>query len=120
MNYLIPLSIVSVGLLNIGLNIMAKKTAMLDDKTYSQQLLTPEFLFTFLIGMASLLGLLFVYKQEVNLPQAIALMGGVSIVLGALITSYCLGEAKSLAPLEWILVACIAALLLFRFCKGVE
>ena len=75
--------VLSVGVLNVLLNVWARKSAVEAD-TWASGFLSWKFGLTFLIGCGSLLALYTLYYSKINLGRAILLMGVVSIVGGTL------------------------------------
>jgi hypothetical protein len=109
--------VVLVGTLNIAFNIQAQRAA-LSAESWSDGLLSLQFLVLFLIGCASLLALYTLYLQEVPLARGILLMGAVSILGGTSIALYIRGNQLELV--EWFILATITVLFIFRFVKTIS
>ncbi len=113
MNSVSGILVVLTGLINVALNVLVRNAAVAHQgRTYVDMLKSQAFGLAFLVGISSLLCLAAVHRSELNLAQAIALMGSVSIVGGSL---YGIARGNTMSPVEWILVALIAVLFLYRW-----
>lgn len=112
MTWKIVLLLLIVPILNITLNTLAQKTSK-QEGSFVAILLTPIFLFALFVGVSSLLVLVTLYRQNVALPRGLLLMGAMSILGGSLWGVWYSGQ--QLTHIEWVLLATIASLLLWRF-----
>ena len=105
--------VIATGISNIVLNVWVRAAAQKPvGARYFDSLLSREFLVAFVVGLGSVLCLLLVHRSPLNFPQAIALMGAVSIVGGSI---YGCLRGERLQPLEVTLVVVIAVLFLYRW-----
>lgn len=112
----IVMLVIVTGLLNIALNISVRAAGQKSGAVhFLDSLFSREFLIALLVGTASVLCLLLVHRSQLNLPQAIALMGAVSIVGGSF---YGFLRGQALRPIEVILVVVIAVLFFVRWVAG--
>lgn len=110
------LLVVVTGLLNIALNVAVRAAGKKSGSIrFLDSLFSREFGIALAVGTASVLCLLLVHRSELNLPQAIALMGAVSIVGGSL---FGLLRGQTLRPIEVVLVVVIAVLFVIRWIVG--
>ena len=115
MNTLAWLLAVAVGLINIVFNLQAQRAAYRGD--WMGGILSFDFFLLFCIGCCSLLVLYSLYAQQVPLARGILLMGAISIIGG---TSFgVLTRGNSLDAVEWMLVAAICILFIYRFLRSV-
>lgn len=106
MSFNVLIFAVLVAICNFFLNFFSKKAAKEYD-TYFNAIVSPPFLIAFTIGIFSVLFMLKLYSlKEVNLPQAILLMGSLSIIGGSLAGHFIFNQ--KLTSYDWILFSLIA------------
>ena len=105
------LLILFVPLLNIGLNTLAQRAALLGDD-FGKVFLSSTFGLAFTVGTASLLSLVLLYRTGIPLGRGILLMGAVSTVGGAIWGFWLFDKVPT--SLEIVLLITIAALLSAR------
>jgi hypothetical protein len=114
MNLLSVLFLILVPVFNIALNTFAWRTAKAAN-TYIDAVFSPLFLLTMCVGTASVLCMVGLYRQEVQLPKGILLMGAMSILGGSLWGVWY--SRVHLNVLDWIIFALIAASMIAKFTK---
>ena len=110
--FIFLLLLVSVSILNVALNVFAKKIAN-PNITLLSQLLSIKFGALFLLGLTSLICLFQVYRSEINPSQGILLMGTFSIIFGTLFSIFILRNKISL--IESIIMIFLAVLFIVRW-----
>jgi hypothetical protein len=101
-----------VSALNVSLSIFAKKTGK-QGGTFYEALTSTTFLWTMVIGTASVLCLIGVYRQGFEVSRGLLFMGALSILGGSLFALWYYGT--KITGIEWILFGCIATLIAVRF-----
>lgn len=107
--------VVLVAICNFWLNFFNKRAANEYDG-YFNAIASPPFLIAFTIGIFSVLFMLKLYSlKEVNLSQAILLMGSLSIIGGSLAGHFIFNQ--KLTFYDWILFTLIAIWYLVKVFK---
>ena len=106
----------TVSSLNILLNFLASR-ASIGSENWASAIASKKFALAFLVGTASLLGLVTLYYvgrvDRLGLANAMILMGATSISIGVLVGKVLNGDRVSLV--DWILFFLIVAVLIFKF-----
>ena len=103
--------IIVVPILNIALNCSLKVNAGKSD-SFLKALLSEKFIYSFIIGVMSILCLLALYSTKIELSRGILLMGAMSIFGGSLYGVIFLEE--KLTNIEWAILIFIGALMIYR------
>ena len=114
MSILVWMLAVVVGLTNLAFNVQTQRAA-LNASSWGEGIWSLQFLIPFMVGCASLLFLYTLYRQQVQLAQAISFMGAVSIVGGTIFGVVLRGNRLDI--IEWCLVSSIALLFVYRLLK---
>lgn len=105
----------SVACCNFFLNRYSQKTASAG-VSYFQSIFSLNFLITFIIGTFSLLLMLKLYSiKQVNLPQAILIMGSLSMLLGSFIGHFFYQQKMN--GYDWLLFMLVFAWYIGKFYK---
>lgn len=112
MKVLALLSVLCVAIANVAMNILVRSAAV-QSPSYSRALTSRTFALALVVGTCSVVTLLLVYRLNVNLSQGILLMGAASIVGGSLIGVFVF--RTSLHAIEWLLLAVMVLLFVFRW-----
>jgi hypothetical protein len=108
---LTPIIVITVGMLNIALNVHVKKAALLSLPPTSVAK-SGQFWLAFLVGCLSFVGLFFLYSSRIELARAIPLIGVVSIVGGSCYGAYL--ERSLPPPSESAMIAILFLLFIYR------
>jgi Ca2+/Na+ antiporter len=109
--------IIIASLSNIGLQyfmLSASKKNVSIIKSFQSN----DFKIALLFGLITIVSTLVLYKSNINLGQAIILIGGTSILLGSLIGLFIL--SNKLDVYEYILLITICLLIGFRYYKSLN
>jgi fluoride ion exporter CrcB/FEX len=77
------LLVFSVGIINVIINIFLSRSAKTSD-SFPTAIFNINFLIALIVGMLSILAILYVYKSNLNLAQGVILMGAISIIIGTI------------------------------------
>lgn len=106
--------LITVPITNILLNFAAKNAAK-SDGSYLNVLISIPFLLAYLIGTISLIALVAVYHQSINVSQGIVLMGAGSIIGGSVIGMIC--EKRLLDFPDLFILILITIFYVYRYLK---
>jgi hypothetical protein len=82
---LIPVLLgISVGVINILMNILVKRATEIENRSYFDSLFSLDFFYAFIIGILSITVIFtfYYYSDKYNFAQALILMGASSICIG--------------------------------------
>lgn len=105
-----------IPILNIALNTLSLKTARREGDFFDV-ILSPTFGLTILVGTASVISMVALYRSGVSLPKGILFMGAISILIGSLWGIWT--SNVKFNGLEWWLFLSIALFMFARFYRFV-
>ena len=106
--------VLSVGLINVVLNILLSLSAK-NGQTAIQSFFSWYFALAFFVGMLSISLIVMVYRSGINLSQGIVLMAATSIIIGT-IYGYFVSKNR-LSFIEYAIFFVLLVLYIFRWFK---